>query len=147
MCSWCSGRGTWSSSKKIALSSSSWCWPVWTRTSSWSSRSRRETAAALTNCGRLPMTVTIFTSCAELVAHVGGEGLGGRGGQRTRRRRQRPAVDGDDGLDVARGRGQERLARAAQVLLREDLLARTGQQGQQAPARDRVQDPVGQRRG
>jgi hypothetical protein len=32
---------------------------VWTINSSWRSRSSRETAAALTNCGRLPMTVRI----------------------------------------------------------------------------------------
>ena len=40
------------------VSSSSWCWPVWTSSSSCSARSARETAAALTNCGRFPMTVT-----------------------------------------------------------------------------------------
>ena len=38
-------------------SSSSWCWPVWTSTSSSARAAARETAAALMNCGRLPMTV------------------------------------------------------------------------------------------
>ena len=55
-----SGGGTPSSRKNTAESSSSWCWPVWTSTSSWRSRSGRDTAAALTNWGRLPMTVRIL---------------------------------------------------------------------------------------
>ena len=56
-----SGAGIPSSEKKIAESRSSKCWPVWTRISSWARRSSGETAAALTNCGRFPMTVRTFT--------------------------------------------------------------------------------------
>ena len=60
-----SGRGTPSSSTKTVLSSSSWCWPVWTSTSSARSRSRVDTAAAFTNCGRFPMTVRTRKGQAE----------------------------------------------------------------------------------
>ena len=60
-CSWWSGAGTPSSSKNTRESSSSWCWPVWTISSSCRSRRRRDTAAAFTNWGRFPTIVTIGT--------------------------------------------------------------------------------------
>ena len=59
----CAGSSSESSSMKTCDSSSSQCCPVWTTTSSIpASRSATESGAALTNCGRLPTTVSTRTA-------------------------------------------------------------------------------------
>src|SRR5919199_2263380 len=146
-----SGRGTPSSSTKTVLSSSSWCWPVWTSSSSWSARSRRDTAAALTNCGRFPMTVTTRNATAS--ARGGAELLRDRGADalvrvargRPADHRQRAPVDRVDRQDLANGRREERLLHARELVDRDrPLLDLAGRE--QPPSRDRVEDVIGERR-
>ena len=138
------GAGRPARATKTVDSSSSWCWPVWTSSSSWRSRSRRDTAAALTNCGRLPMTVTTFIY-AEL-----------RRGSARRRRRRRRASAGP--ARAARARSIRRIgctsrsveARNASVTRRgrRCVVTRSWRAGDRddVAARDRVEDVVVQRR-
>src|SRR3954471_8288303 len=104
-----SGRGTPSSSTNTVLSSSSWCWPVWTSSSSCSARSRRDTAAALTNCGRFPMTVTTRNASArggaELLHDERADELVGLARERAGDGAQLAPVDRVHGQHLADGRG------------------------------------------
>ena len=151
-----SGRGTPSSSTNTVLSSSSWCWPVWTSSSSCSARSARETAAALTNCGRFPMTVTTrkarspakrgaLSACrAELLRDLRAHPL-----VRVARQRaadgHRAAVDRVDRQHLANRRGEERLLDAGELVDRDRPLGDVAHLSS-APARDRVEDVVVERR-
>src|SRR5919199_6787373 len=146
-----SGRGTPSSSTKTVESSSSWCWPVWTSSSSWPARSSRDTAAALTNCGRFPMTVTTRNAAAsarggaELLRDRGADALVRVARERPADHRQRAPVDRVDRQDLADGRREERLLHRGELLDRDrPLLDVAGRE--QPPARDRVEDVVRERR-
>src|SRR4051812_18006318 len=145
-----SGRGTPSSSTKTVLSSSSWCWPVWTSSSSCPARSRRDTAAALTNCGRFPMTVTTRNAPsargrAELLRDRRAHALVGVARERPADDGQCPSVDRVHRQDLAHGRGEERLLDVAELVDRDRALLDLARR-EQPPARDGGEDVVRQRR-
>src|SRR6185437_14129124 len=88
-----------SSSKNTADMLSSKCWPVCTITSAKSAASARDSANALTNCGRAPTTVTIFFGMADLITRAPGRATIGEDDElsfgREPRRRQ-GVVAGDE---------------------------------------------------
>src|SRR4051812_13008533 len=113
-------------------------------TSSCSARSRRETAAALTNWGRLPMTVATRTWSGELR----GDALLQRGADLSRDRpgrRQLQFVDGVHGQRLLERRGQERLLDLRQLVLGERVLFDC-RDLEHAAAGDRVEDVLAERR-
>ena len=75
-------------------------------TSSCSARSGRDTAAALTNCGRFPMTVRTFRTATPRSARAA---LAPPRASRGPPRSQLVVLDRVHGLDLARRRGEERL--------------------------------------
>src|SRR3954468_19868211 len=148
-----SGRGTPSSSTNTVLSSSSWCWPVCTSSSSCAARSMRETAAALTNCGRFPMTVTTRNTAggsacrrAELLRDVRAHALRGHARERPVDHRHGAAVDRMDRQDLAHRRGEERLAHVEQLFGGERALGHLADAEHSATG-DRVEHVLVERRG
>src|SRR5450755_1022562 len=159
-----SGAGSPSSLKNTAESSSSKCWPVWTITSSCCSRSFGDTAAALMNWGRLPITVSTFIvrhpsgrpppqrraiSPASSAAELGADAV--RDGRRRSRRDGTDAVelaviDGRHRMYLARRGGQEGLVGAGEILQRAGPLPDIRDVDHEG-AGDRGQDVVLERRG